>query len=133
MTISGKGGIKGMDRLETMFAAQKQFNEFVRTTRHLEFDEATWLQKDALALFVEMGEVLEEARYKWWKNYQPMAMGKLHEEIVDVFHFFLSLCLDAGLDAESLYQGYQLKHQENIKRQQGLSERSGYHVPDSQE
>lgn len=69
---------------------------------------------------------MEEARYKWWKNAEPIDVAKLHEELVDVFHFFVSMCLDAGLDAEGLYQGYLAKNRENFDRQNGRSGKAGY-------
>lgn len=114
------------DRLDQMFELQNRFNDLVRTKRKLDMDAATWLQKDALALMVELGEVVTEAGYKWWKNSGPIEIEKLHEELVDVFHFFLSLCLDAGMDAEALYRGYLAKNQENFRRQHGLSDKPGY-------
>ncbi|AEJ39871.1 hypothetical protein TPY_1690 [Sulfobacillus acidophilus TPY] len=117
-----------MDRLEEIFTWQHQFNQQLRRDRQLDWDAATWIQKEALALMVELGEVVEEARFKWWKNPEPIQPEKLHEELVDVLHFFISMCLDAGLDAESLYQAYLKKNQENFRRQAGLSEKSGYAV-----
>ncbi len=114
------------DRLEQIFHWQKAFNDQIRHDRQLEADAGAWIQKEAMALVVELGEVLEEARYKWWKNPAPIEPAKLHEELVDVLHFFISMCLDAGLDAEQLYQGYLKKNQENFRRQQGLSEKAGY-------
>lgn len=117
-----------MDRLQDIFNWQQAFNDKVRQERNLDYDANTWIQKDALALIVEMGEVLEEARYKWWKNREPIDPAKLHEELVDVLHFFISMCLDAGMDAESLYQGYLAKNQENFRRQAGLSDKPGYQL-----
>jgi dimeric dUTPase (all-alpha-NTP-PPase superfamily) len=114
------------DRLQTIFTWQEKFNRMVRDERQLDWDQSTWIQKMGLALMVELGEVMEEARYKWWKNPKPLDAEKLHEELVDVFHFFVSMCLDAGLDAEGLYQGYLAKNRENFARQAGLSDRDGY-------
>lgn len=118
------------DRLEQIFQWQQALNEQIRRDRRLEADAGTWIQKEAMALMVELGEVLEEARYKWWKNPTPIEPAKLHEELVDVLHFFISMCLDAGLDAEQLYQGYLAKNQENFRRQQGISDKPGYAVAD---
>jgi dimeric dUTPase (all-alpha-NTP-PPase superfamily) len=114
------------DRLADIFAWQQRFNETIRRDRQLAFSSAEWIQKEAMALMVELSEVLEESRYKWWKNPEPIESAKLHEELVDVLHFFISMCIDAGLDAETLYQGYLAKNQENFRRQQGLSDKTGY-------
>jgi dimeric dUTPase (all-alpha-NTP-PPase superfamily) len=114
------------DRLETIFRWQAAFQADLVARRGLDFDAATWIQKAALALIVELGEVLEEARYKWWKTNPPMDPDKLHEELVDVLHFFVTMCLAAGMTAEDLYQGYLAKNQENFRRQMGLSDRPDY-------
>lgn len=116
------------DRLEEIFLWQRRFNEQIREERKLDLPASEWIQKEAMALMVELGEVLEEARYKWWKNPVPIETPKLQEELVDVLHFFISMCIDAGLDAESLYQGYLAKNQENFRRQRGLSDKTGYEV-----
>ncbi len=114
------------DRLAEIFSWQQAFNDRVRRDRNLDYPAHEWIQKEALALMVELGEVVEEARFKWWKNPQPIEPDRLQEELVDVLHFFISLCLDAGMDAESLYQGYLAKNRENFRRQDGLSEKPGY-------
>ncbi len=114
------------DRLEEIFMWQERFNERIRRDRQLDFAKAEWIQKEAMALLVELAEVMEEARYKWWKNFKPIEPAKLQEELVDVLHFFISMCIDAGMDAESLYQGYLAKNRENFRRQEGLTDKEGY-------
>ena len=89
-----------MDRLEEMFALQKAFNESVIKTRHLEhISWEEWMQKHTLALMCETAEMLEETNYKWWKNPKPVDQAAVKEELVDMFHFFLSLCIASGMDA----------------------------------
>ena len=117
---------KTPDRLETIFEWQRRFQEDLEARRGLDYDQSTWIQKQALALMVELGEVLEEAQFKWWKNAAPIDPDKLHEELVDVLHFFVAMCLAAGMSAEDLYQGYLRKNAENFRRQEGLSTKPGY-------
>lgn len=116
----------GPDRLALIFERQRRFQEDLVRRRGLQFDDATWIQKQALALMVELAEVLEEARYKWWKNPEPVDRAALHEELVDVLHFFVALCLAAGMSADDLYAGYLAKNDENRRRQDGESDRPGY-------
>jgi hypothetical protein len=114
------------DRLADIFYWQSRFQDELVERRGLDFDSATWIQKAALALIVELGEVLEEARYKWWKTNAPIEADKLHEELVDMLHFFVTMCLAAGMTADDLYQGYLNKNRENFRRQHGLSDRPDY-------
>ena len=118
-----------MDKLEALFAAQAAFNASINKTRHLEdVTDDEWVQKFALALIVEAGELLDAAHCQWWKNPRPIDREHLKEEAVDVFHFAVSVALAAGMDARELFERYQSKNRENIARQQGLSSKPGYDV-----
>lgn len=119
------------DRLETIFYWQRTFQEELAARRGVDFDQSTALQKHALALMVELAEVVEEARYKWWKNAEPIRLEKLREELVDVLHFFVAMCLTADMTADDLFRGYLQKNAENFQRQQGLSSKPGYGPLDS--
>jgi len=114
------------DRLAIIFERQQAFQADLVRRRRLAFDASTWLEKQALALMVELAEVLEAAQYKWWKDPEPVDRAALHEELVDVFHFFVALCLAAGMSADDLYEGYLAKQAENRRRQDGESDRPGY-------
>lgn len=121
-----------MDRLEEMFALQKAFNESVIKTRHLEhISREEWMQKHTLALMCETAEMLEETNYKWWKNPKPVDQAAVKEELVDMFHFFLSLCIASGMDAQELYTIYLRKNQINFDRQTGVVTKPGYQLPGS--
>ena len=97
-----------MDKLETLFAEQAAFNASINKTRHLEdVTDDEWVQKFALALIVEAGELLDAAHFQWWKNPRPIDREHLKEEAVDVFHFAVSVALAAGMDARELFERYQ--------------------------
>ncbi|HIS04295.1 MAG TPA: dUTP diphosphatase [Candidatus Pullichristensenella avicola] len=116
-----------MDKLETLFAKQAAFNRSINETRHLEeVTDDEWVRKFAVALIVEAGELLDAARFQWWKNPRPIDREHLKEEAVDVFHFAVSVALAAGMDAGELFERYLRKSQENIDRQQGRSAKPGY-------
>lgn len=115
-----------MDRLEEIFTLQKQFNDDVIITRKLEGSDEQWIQRYMMAMFVEMAELLDETNYKWWKNPKVVDEDALKEELVDILHFFISLCIRSGMDAEELYSRYLDKNKENILRQQGKGKKSGY-------
>ena len=117
------------NQLQTMFDLQKQLNLRLIRQRGLEdISDEVWIQRQTLAMLSELAELLDEVNFKWWKNKKPRNPDALRNELVDIFHFFLSMCISAGMDAEELYARYCAKNQENHLRQEGLSEKTGYAV-----
>lgn len=115
-----------MDKLETIFKMQKELNDYIIEKRNLQFTKEEWIQKRSLALLDEVAELLNEINYKWWKNPKPVDERAVKEELVDILHFYIGMCIDAGLSAEELYQIYLDKNKENYDRQKGLSQKKGY-------
>lgn len=115
------------DRLQKIFEMQKALNDEITETRGLTGIPADeWIQRQILALISELAEVMDEVNFKWWKNKKPINGDNLKDEIVDVFHFFVSMCLTAGMDAEELFRRYIAKNEENFNRQHGTSAKEGY-------
>ena len=71
----------------------------------------------SLALVDEVMEALHHTPWKPWSKWTEWEWGKLHDELVDVFAFFVELCQLAGLSAEELEKGYFKKAQINEDRQ----------------
>ena len=117
-----------MDKLETIFALQKELDTDIQERRNLDYSMEEWLQKDVLAMVSELSELLDEVNFKWWKNKKPVDEEALHGELVDILHFFVSMCIRSGMDADKLYEGYIAKNKENFDRQHGRSLRKGYDV-----
>lgn len=116
-----------MDRLEHMLKIQNELNTTIKDKRNLHnIPPMEWMQKYTLAMLSEMAEMLDEVNFKWWKNPKEIDSPALKEELVDILHFFLSMCLASGMDAEEMYQIYLKKNEENIKRQEGKSQKPGY-------
>ena len=117
-----------MDKLETIFALQKALDTDIQERRSLDFPMEQWIQKDVLAMISELAELLDEVNFKWWKNAKPIDKASLHGELVDIMHFFISMCIRAGLNADDLFNGYIAKNRENFDRQYGRSQKKGYDV-----
>ena len=118
-----------IDKLDEIFMMQKAFDDELMQRRHLEhisFDE--WMQKETLAMVSELCEMLMETNFKWWKNPKEVNMDAVQEELVDVLHFFVSICLKAGMTADDLHRLYLAKNKENFDRQHGKSKKPGYAV-----
>ena len=107
---------------------QAGLDRYIREQRNLNFSKSEWVCKKAQALMVELAEVVEEAHYKWWKNNAEIDDAKLKEEIVDVLHFFLGMCIDSGMTSDELFDIYMKKNKENYDRQNGLSKKQGYEL-----
>ncbi|NLD59723.1 MAG: dUTPase [Clostridiales bacterium] len=118
-----------MDKLERIFEMQAAFNREIAETRHLErVTDDEWLQRFAMATFAELGEMLAGTNFKWWKNPKPTDAEYVKEEIVDILHFFVSLAIASGMDADELFRRYCLKNRENLDRQHGKSQKPGYDI-----
>ena len=116
-----------MDKLDHIFELQKGFQDKLKRERGLEgIPMETWLQKQTLAMISELAELLEEVNFKWWKNPQENNMDAVREELVDVLHFFVSMCIKSGMTSADLHRLYLAKNQENFDRQHGKSQKPGY-------
>ena len=117
-----------MDKLDVIFQLQQSLNDDIEARRNIQFSREEWMQKEVLAMISELSEVLDEVNFKWWKNPRPVDDAALKGELVDVLHFFVSMCLKSGMSAEELYTLYRDKNKENFDRQYGRSEKQGYEV-----
>lgn len=121
------------DKLDVIFELQKSLDTEIQERRNLDFPMEQWIQKDVLAMISELAELLDEVNFKWWKNPKPINEADLHGELVDVLHFFISMCIRAGMSAEDLYEGYIAKNKENFDRQYGRSLKKGYDVNEAEQ
>ena len=120
------------DKLDIIFALQKSLDTDIQERRSLDFTMEQWLQKDVLAMISELAELLDEVNFKWWKNAKPIDEASLHGELVDILHFFISMCIRAGMDADKLFEVYIAKNRENFDRQYGRSEKKGYDINEAE-
>lgn len=115
-----------MDKLEKIFELQEKFDSDLMKRRNIpEIPWNEWIQKEVLAVISELGELLDEVSFKWWKD-DEVNPEAVKEELVDILHFFISMCIKAGISAEDLYEAYIEKNKENFARQNGTSDKPGY-------
>lgn len=120
------------DKLQIIFDMQKSLNNEIKQKRKLDnFTKEEWMQKETLAMLSELAELLDEVNFKWWKNPKPVDETKVKEELVDIMHFFISMCLIYDMDAKELFQMYIDKNKENFDRQYGKSKKEGYDIAKS--
>lgn len=126
-----EGKMANMDKLEKIFFMQDLFNSDLIKNRGLEeIPNDVWIQKQTLAMISELAELLDEVNFKWWKNPKELNYDNIKEELVDVLHFFVSMCLRANMDANELCDIYMRKNKENFDRQYGKSDKKGYTLED---
>jgi len=128
---------KVKDMLEIMFEMQEALNNTVGRPI------APWkkgINKEDDTALLKAGEMLddlikatsselEELRdctyWKHWqkeakegKRYQIHNLKEAKKEVIDLLHFFISMALWTGMDAEEMYKLYVEKNKINFKRQE---------------
>lgn len=112
-----------MDKLEDLFERQKELQKYFGNNdleNFTEEEKQQYTKDNILGLLDETHEVLRETNWKHWrKTKKPINEENLKEEIVDVFHFFINLCIVWGFSAEEIYEAYLKKDEEIYKRIDG--------------
>jgi dimeric dUTPase (all-alpha-NTP-PPase superfamily) len=116
-----------MDKLEEIFEMQGALNRRigVETAGMSDEDKAKWVLNYTRALQQETAELIDSVPWKWWAKYQKFDEQNARVEVVDLFHFLVSLAQVLGMSAEDVYQAYLAKNKINHQRQD-----SGYTVKD---
>ena len=106
---------------------QKALNERigVRTQSMSEEDKTKWLLNYCRAMSQEIAELTDSVPWKWWAKYQKFDEQNARVEVVDLFHFLISLAQVLGMSADDVFNAYVRKNQVNFKRQE-----TGYTVKD---
>lgn len=71
-----------------------------------------------VALSQELAEFRDSIHWKWWKAGKSDPQNA-KVEVIDMFHFLMSMAQVLGMSAEDFYQGYMQKNAVNHKRQDG--------------
>ncbi len=100
----------------------------VRTEGMSEEDKVKWLLNYCRAMSQEIAELTDSVPWKWWAKYQKFDEQNARVEVVDLFHFLISLAQVLGMSADDVFNVYVRKNQVNFKRQE-----SGYAVKDEQD
>ncbi|UQD53325.1 alpha/beta hydrolase [Bacillus methanolicus] len=100
-----------------LFEMQRQLDERIIKERNVNktFDE--WVIGLTIAMESEIDEIRREVNWKWWKQNKEIDMDKLQEEVIDLWHFLLSLSRTVGLTPETIYEKYMQKNVKNHARQ----------------
>lgn len=108
-----------MDKLDEIFNLQNALNKRigVNTDAMTDEDKARWVLNYTRAMQQEMAELIDSVPWKWWAKYQNFDEQNARVEVVDLFHFLISLAQVLDMTPDDVYQAYTKKNKVNHKRQ----------------
>jgi len=108
-----------MDLMQDMFDKQADLNRRigVDTVAMPEEEQPQWILNYCRAMSQELAELTDSVPWKWWAKYQTYNKQNARVEIVDLFHFLISLAQVAGLSAADVHRLYLEKNKVNFQRQ----------------
>ncbi|MBE7502959.1 MAG: dUTP diphosphatase [Verrucomicrobiales bacterium] len=107
------------DQLRELFRLQRTLNERigVRTGDLTDDEKVRWILNYCRAMSQEIAELTDSVPWKWWAKYQQFDAQNARVEVVDLFHFLISLAQVLGMSADDVFQAYLKKNQVNFQRQ----------------
>ena len=115
------------DMLRQLFEKQDELNRRIGVDcGNLDEDGQTkWVLNYCRAMSQELAELTDSVPWKWWAKYQEFDRQNAKVEVVDLFHFLISLALVLGMSADDVFDLYMEKNKVNHARQD-----TGYAVKD---
>lgn len=121
------------DQLRTIFAGQRalmdRYHEIERNNFSFPVEDADLGEIDFRLvqarmhemfgfLVRELSEAMQELRSKPWKQkWAPTDVAKFQEEMADALHFYVEMCITAGISADTLFKQYFKAWEKNRGRQ----------------
>jgi dimeric dUTPase (all-alpha-NTP-PPase superfamily) len=113
--------------LKDIFEKQIELNKKINASLYDDIksdadEKRRWFLNFELALRQESSEAIDSLNWKWWKKDEE-DWDNIKIELVDMLHFWVSMCTVAGLTAEEVMTLYFKKNKLNHDRQdQGYKE-----------
>jgi dimeric dUTPase (all-alpha-NTP-PPase superfamily) len=113
------------DKLTEIFKMQDELNRRigVDTSKLTEEEKAKWVLNYTRAMTQEIAELIDSVPWKWWAKYQKFDEQNAKVEVIDLFHFLISLAQVLGMTPDDVFNAYVKKNAVNHQRQE-----SGYAV-----
>jgi len=117
-----------MDKFEEIFRMQDALNRRIGVALPPGTDDekVKWILNYTRAMQQELGELVDSVPWKWWAKYQKFDEQNARVEVVDLFHFLISMAQVLGMSADDVFAAYVKKNEVNFKRQE-----SGYTTKDA--
>lgn len=116
---SMEGTAQFMDKLTQIFEMQEELNARIGVNlKGIDEKEQTkWVLNYTRAMQQEMAELTDSVPWKWWAKYQEFDKQNARVEVVDLFHFLVSLAQTLGMTADDVFDAYVAKNKVNHQRQ----------------
>jgi dimeric dUTPase (all-alpha-NTP-PPase superfamily) len=107
------------DMLQDLFDKQMALNRRigVNPPEMNEAEQTQWVLNYTRAASQELAELVDSVPWKWWAKYQKFDLQNARVEVVDLFHFLISLAQVLGMDAKDVHDLYNQKNKLNFQRQ----------------
>jgi dimeric dUTPase (all-alpha-NTP-PPase superfamily) len=111
------------DQLRELWRMQDALNKRigVNTDGMTQEEKTKWILNYCRAMTQEIAELTDSVPWKWWAKYQKFDEQNARVEVVDLFHFLISMAQVLGMSADDVFNAYTKKNEVNFKRQE-----SGY-------
>ncbi|MBT3480174.1 MAG: dUTPase [Opitutales bacterium] len=108
-----------MDKLTQIFEMQEELNARIGVNlKGIDEKEQTkWVLNYTRAMQQEMAELTDSVPWKWWAKYQEFDKQNARVEVIDLFHFLVSLAQTLGMTADDVFDAYVAKNKVNHQRQ----------------
>ncbi len=107
------------DQLKEIFRMQEELNQRIGVNTHTltEEEQVKWLLNYSRAMTQELAELVDSVPWKWWAKYQKFDQQNARVEVVDLFHFLISMAQVLGMTADDVFNAYVKKNAVNHDRQ----------------
>lgn len=106
--------------LDDIFKKQIELNQKINPSLYSDIQDPEvrkkWFLNFDLALKQESAEAIDSLNWKWWKK-DTEDWDNVKIELVDMLHFWVSMCTVAGLTAQEVMELYAKKNKLNHNRQ----------------
>jgi dimeric dUTPase (all-alpha-NTP-PPase superfamily) len=116
------------DKFSEMFRLQEELNKRIGVADFgamNEQEQTQWILNYCRAMTQELAELTDSVPWKWWAKYQTFDKQNARVEVVDLFHFLISIAQVLGMTADDVHRLYTQKNKVNHQRQE-----TGYSVKD---
>ena len=92
--------------MDEIFELQEQLNNRIGVNMNDMDDEdrTKWILNYIRAMQQELAELTDSVPWKWWAKYQEFDKQNAKVEIVDLFHFLISLAQVMGMSAADVHE-----------------------------